>query len=230
MSLTQYLYFGYFGAAVFAIAGLIWIDGAITRRSGLRFICDVFMVLSLFVMLIGFGGRAKQERLIAHRKARISRLKNNYHKNEKKFLSANKEATLQADQASSTIKKGWKTTLDKQVQLFNAYKKKRTKKNHQAWKNYDVGKKVSRTIEKQNNKFQTAKKYFDQEEDYLIKLRKYDNKYVKYRFKTYYRINKLSADYLSTAEKCDGLSYQEYCNNVQKAKQKLENALKHKKS
>ena len=86
MTIQQFLILGWTGLGVLAIFGICWIYGLFTDLPRIRFFCDVMMVAALFMMLIGFGGRAKQLRLAQDRKAAIIRQAKAYDQTGAKLL------------------------------------------------------------------------------------------------------------------------------------------------
>lgn len=194
---------GWIGCGIFILFALIWLFGLITSQSRLRFACDFFMVGTLFIMLIGFGGRHKQVLLQEKRQAAIALKQKNYDQTGEKFRQNSTDIAKNIDEAATSVTTAWQDALK-----ANQQKKKSQSQNKKA--PLSPSKAVSQAFKDEKSKKKLLKQY------------QYKNAKIKYA--SYKAVQKTELAYYNAVVRINGLTLAQYQKQVSRAKEKYDQA------
>ena len=192
---------GWIGCGIFILFALIWLFGLITSQSRLSFACDFFMVGTLFIMLIGFGGRHKQVLLQEKRQAAIALKQKNYDQTGEKFRQNSTDIAKNIDEAATSVTTAWQDALKANQQK----KKSKSKKAP-----LSPSKAVSQAFKDEKSKKKLLKQY------------QYKNAKIKYA--SYKAVQKTELAYYNAVVRINGLTLAQYQKQVSRAKEKYDQA------
>lgn len=199
---------GWIGCGIFILFALIWLFGLITSQSRLRFACDFFMLGTLFIMLIGFGGRHKQVLLQEKRQAAIALKQKNYDQTEEKFRQNSTDIAKSIDEAATSVTTAWQDALK-----ANQQKKKSQSQNKEA--PLSPSKAVSQAFKDEKSQLEKSKKKL---------LKQYQYKNAKIKYASYKAVQKTELAYYNAVVRINGLTLAQYQKQVSRAKEKYDQA------
>lgn len=224
MTIQQFLIFGWTGLGVFIAFGLCWICGLFTDLPRVRFFCDVMMVAALFMMLIGFGGRAKQVRLAQARQAAIVRQAKAYDQTGGKLVKKLTAAKEQSDGIQKHVAAKWQQSLSDYQKAVKAQQQKHGK--HRKKLVYNPSKAVGNALTDKSESIKSAKKDLKEAGKLLGKLyQRRKNKKIKVSYQEYAAAVKQTVKYYNSTVTINQQTFREYVNKAQQEAEKTHASL-----
>lgn len=189
MTIMQYWIVGWIAVGVFAIFAVTWLIGLITDQPSLRFFCDFLMVIALFGMLVGFGGRYKQIHLANARKEAAALKRKKLNNAETAFKDQAQEAYDLISSSSSDISGSWSKAVSdakkaaKKAKTSKSKSKSKAKKTKSTTKTVSPSEAVSSAFKKHKDDIAKAQKLLTGQKTYLTRIYRYGSKanYQKYQ-------------------------------------------------
>ncbi|MDD6420433.1 MAG: hypothetical protein PUF91_03395 [Lactobacillus delbrueckii] len=219
MTIMQYWIIGWIAVGVFAIFAMTWLIGLITDQPSLRFFCDFLMVIALFGMLVGFGGRYKQIRLANARKEAAALKRKKLTKAETAFKDQAQAAYDLISSSSSDISGSWSNAVSdakkaaKKAKTSKSKSKNKTKKT--TTKTVSPSEAVSSAFKKHKADITKAQKLLTGQKTYLTRIYQYG---AKANYQKYQTAEKKEVAYYNAVVSINKLTLPKYQEKVKKAK------------
>lgn len=213
MTIMQYWIVGWIAVGVFAIFAMTWLIGLITDQPSLRFFCDFLMVIALFGMLVGFGGRYKQIRLANARKEAAALKRKKLTKAETTFKDRAQEAYDLISSSSSDISGSWSKAVSDAKKAKTSKSKGKTKKTTP--KTVSPSEAVSSAFKKHKDDIAKAQKLLTDQKTYLTRIYQYG---AKANYQKYQTAEKKEVAYYNAVVSINKLTLPKYQEKVKTAK------------
>lgn len=217
MTIMQYWIVGWIAVGVFAIFAMTWLIGLITDQPSLRFFCDFLMVIALFGMLVGFGGRYKQIRLANARKEAAALKRKKLTKAETAFKDRAQEAYDLISSSSSDISGSWSKAVSDAKKAAKKAKTSKSKSKTKKTKTKTVSpsEAVNSAFKKHKDDIAKAQKLLTGQKTYLTRIYKYG---AKANYQKYQMAEKKEVAYYNAVVSINKLTLPKYQEKVKKAK------------
>lgn len=223
MTIQQFLILGWTGLGVLAIFGICWIYGLFTDLPRIRFFCDVMMVAALFMMLIGFGGRAKQLRLAQEREAAIIRQAKAYDQTGAKLLKQLTTVKKQTDGIQQHVAGKWQQSLTDYQAAVKAQQKKKKRSKKLV---YNPSKVVGEAMTDKSKSIKSCQKELKAAGKLLGKLyQQRNNKKITVPYQDYSAALTQTVKYYNSAVTVNKLTCRKYVDKNRQAAEKTQAAL-----
>ena len=219
MTIMQYWIVGWIAVGVFAIFAMTWLIGLITDQPSLRFFCDFLMVIALFGMLVGFGGRYKQIRLANARKEAAALKRKKLTKAETAFKDRAQEAYDLISSSSSDISGSWSKAVSDAKKAAKKAKtsKSKSKTKKTTTKTVSPSEAVSSAFKKHKDDIAKAQKLLTDQKTYLTRIYQYG---AKANYQKYQTAEKKEVAYYNAVVSINKLTLPKYQEKVKTAKAK----------
>lgn len=217
MTIMQYWIVGWIAVGVFAIFAMTWLIGLITDQPSLRFFCDFLMVIALFGMLVGFGGRYKQIRLANARKEAAALKRKKLTKAETTFKDRAQEAYDLISSSSSDISGSWSKAVSDAKKAAKKAKtsKSKSKTKKTTTKAVSPSEAVSSAFKKHKDDIAKAQKLLTDQKTYLTRIYQYG---AKANYQKYQTAEKKEVAYYNAVVSINKLTLPKYQEKVKTAK------------
>lgn len=217
MTIMQYWIVGWIAVGVFAIFAMTWLIGLITDQPSLRFFCDFLMVIALFGMLVGFGGRYKQIRLANARKEAATLKRKKLTKAETTFKDRAQEAYDLISSSSSDISGSWSKAVSDAKKAAKKAKtsKSKGKTKKTTPKTVSPSEAVSSAFKKHKDDIAKAQKLLTDQKTYLTRIYQYG---AKANYQKYQTAEKKEVAYYNAVVSINKLTLPKYQEKVKTAK------------
>lgn len=217
MTIMQYWIVGWIAVGVFAIFAMTWLIGLITDQPSLRFFCDFLMVIALFGMLVGFGGRYKQTRLANARKEAAALKRKKLTKAETTFKDRAQEAYDLISSSSSDISGSWSKAVSDAKKAAKKAKtsKSKSKTKKTTTKTVSPSEAVSSAFKKHKDDIAKAQKLLTDQKTYLTRIYQYG---AKANYQKYQTAEKKEVAYYNAVVSINKLTLPKYQEKVKTAK------------
>lgn len=217
MTIMQYWIIGWIAVGVFAIFAMTWLIGLITDQPSLRFFCDFLMVIALFGMLVGFGGRYKQIRLANARKEAAALKRKKLAKAETTFKDRAQEAYNLISSSSSDISGSWSKAVSDAKKAAKKAKTSKTKSKTKkiTTKTISPSEAVSSAFKKHKDDITQAQKLLTGQKTYLTRIYQYG---AKANYQKYQTAEKKEVAYYNAIVSINKLTLPKYQEKVKTAK------------
>lgn len=219
MTIMQYWIIGWIAVGVFAIFAMTWLIGLITDQPSLRFFCDFLMVIALFGMLVGFGGRYKQIRLANARKEAAALKRKKLTKAETAFKDRAQEAYDLISSSSNDISGSWSKAVSDAKKAAKKAKtsKSKGKTKKTTPKTVSPSEAVSSAFKKHKDDIAQAQKLLTDQKTYLTRIYQYG---AKANYQKYQTAEKKEVAYYNAVVSINKLTLPKYQEKVKTAKAK----------
>lgn len=219
MTIMQYWIVGWIAVGVFAIFAMTWLIGLITDQPSLRFFCDFLMVIALFGMLVGFGGRYKQIRLANARKEAAALKRKTLTKAETAFKDRAQEAYDLISSSSNDISGSWSKAVSDAKKAAKKAKtsKSKGKTKKTTPKTVSPSEAVSSAFKKHKDDIAKAQKLLTDQKTYLTRIYQYG---AKANYQKYQTAEKKEVAYYNAVVSINKLTLPKYQEKVKTAKAK----------
>ena len=198
---------------------MTWLIGLITDQPSLRFFCDILMVIALFSMLVGFGGRYKQIRLANARKEVAALKRKKLTKAETAFKDRAQEAYDLISSSNSDISGSWSKAVSdakKAAQKTKTRKSKsKSKTKKTTTKTVSPSEAVSSAFKKHKDDIAKAQKLLTDQKTYLTRIYQYG---AKANYQKYQTAEKKEVAYYNAVVSINKLTLPKYQEKVKTAK------------
>ncbi|MDD6386087.1 hypothetical protein [Lactobacillus equicursoris] len=217
MTIMQYWIVGWIAVGVFAIFAMTWLIGLITDQPSLRFFCDFLMVIALFGMLVGFGGRYKQIRLANARKEAAALKRKKLTKAETAFKDRAQEAYDLISSSSNDISGSWSKAVSDAKKAAKKAKtsKSKGKTKKTTPKTVSPSEAVSSAFKKHKDDIAKAQKLLTDQKTYLTRIYQYG---AKANYQKYQTAEKKEVAYYNAVVSINKLTLPKYQEKVKTAK------------
>lgn len=217
MTIMQYWIVGWIAVGVFAIFAMTWLIGLITDQPSLRFFCDFLMVIALFGMLVGFGGRYKQIRLANARKEAAALKRKKLTKAETAFKDRAQEAYDLISSSSNDISGSWSKAVSDAKKAAKKAKtsKSKGKTKKTTPKTVSPSEAVSSAFKKHKDDIAKAQKLLTDQKTYLTRIYQHG---AKANYQKYQTAEKKEVAYYNAVVSINKLTLPKYQENVKTAK------------